>query len=259
MATLLLSAVLGDAMLFRRLLLAVTMAYAPPGWAKTDPAPPVPQGSRIEAQFTAKVRSLGHAVNLALLVDERITTLLRHAMEEYYLFGFTADERIAPMLDPTPLAEATIVLFDDNGKVRETTNLNTPFAQLHQVGASAPNLFMLETSEGGFGQFTGTSGKVLSIDQGIIRHVTAIDDETKTAEDIALQRSPGSDWRILAVPSHVGTIFQVICRPGDANDAGFGESYITYRIDKGTWHRNRIVTNGYCNWENGFPPLSSFP
>lgn len=176
-------------------------------------------------------------------------------MEEYYWFGATADQEVAEILDAEPLAEAQMVLVDDGGKMGEPIPVGTPFARLR----STPNEFVLEVSQGGFGQFTGTFGRVFTIEQGSVRYLgAALDDAAGTVEDIVLQRSPGSDWRIIPA-SHGSDIYQVVCQPGEADGNGFGEVYVTYRQDKSGWHKRQRASHGYCTWPNGFPPLRAFP
>ncbi|MEO5373985.1 MAG: hypothetical protein H7840_06840 [Alphaproteobacteria bacterium] len=255
--------------LSRRRLLRLMLAGSAAGlscpsrpWAKDDEPPhDIPAGYKLEIRHPLKTRTHGRSGHLALLVDQRITALSRPAMEEYYFFGYTEDTEVAKTMDAQALAEAQMVIHDDDGKTVETIFLGTPFARLRAVAltSSAPHEFVIETSQGGFGQFTGTYGRVFTIEQGAIRYSTAIDDETNAPEDMVLQRSPGTDWRIIPASGRGSDIYQVICRSDETDGTGFGEVYVSYRLDKTGWHKRRRMGQGFCTWTDGFPVLRAFP
>ncbi|MFN3076580.1 MAG: hypothetical protein ABT940_06855 [Alphaproteobacteria bacterium] len=236
--------------------LAVDLSRTVPAWAGGGGTLATPTGYRVDAQFPARSRGLSQ---IALLVDTRINVLVRDSMEEFYLYGFTSDTEIAQLLEKEALAEARLVLYDDQNGIANTTELGSPFARLRTAGPPAPDTFVLETTHGGFGQFNGVRASLLVIDHGTVRRLSAVDDDTGTTEEIQLLRSRGSDWRILTTPRRPGSVFQVLCRPDEADDKGFGETYITYRLEKSVWHRRQQTGRGYCTWPDGFPPLRSFP
>jgi hypothetical protein len=191
---------------------------------------------------------------LVLVADQRLNPANRKAMQDWYMFGFSDPPPANPPVTAQALADAELRLVDANGATLASQPLATPFAGLQTVAllGSRPTEFVLEIAQGGFGQFTGTLAKPLTVQAGTLRTLSA------EGEEIVLVKAPKTDWRI--VPGTRGSdIFQVVCSRGDDGGYGYAEDYFTFRQEAGAWRKFVRRARGYCVWPDGFPPFSAFP
>jgi hypothetical protein len=227
--------------------------------------PPRPADAALGRQVVVRLmlNASAHGIEGAveLVGDARIDARTRRPLQDWYMFGFNDPPAVAPPVDVEALAEAELRLVASGGRTLATFPLQTPFAALQSValGGDRPTDFVLETTQGGFGQFTGSLARPFTVEAGGIRFLKAEGDRGEV-EDVVLVRGPRTDWRIIpAVRGGGSEIFQVVCRPGEGGDDAFGEDYVAYRRSGTQWRRQQRQGRGYCSWPDGFPPLSSFP
>lgn len=229
--------------------------------AATEIPVAVPAGSAVAELYPLRKDPHGSQGALALVTDQRLNLGNRRAMQDWYMFGFADPPPVTPPVTVRALADAELRLVDASGTIVSSLPLATPFAALRAVALNGSQLwdFVLETSQGGFGQFTGTYAKPLVVQGGALRMLSATD-AAGVAEEIVLVRAPKTDWRMVPAARGQGSeIFQVMCRPAEGAGDAFGEDYITYRQEGGLWRKLQRSARGYCVWPDGFPSFSAFP
>lgn len=198
---------------------------------------------------------------LVLTVDDRLTPVTAKALQEFQWFGFGEGPPVKPPVTQVPLAEAELKLVDGRGQVLASLALGSPFAAL-SAAALLPGrgaAFVLEVSNGGFGQFTGTIGRPFAVEAGRLRYLTATSPDGPVGE-IELKRAPRTDWLVLpATGGKPGEMLQAACLPGQGEGDGFAEVLTSWRWEGDGWRRRERTGRGYCNWSPGLPPLSAFP
>lgn len=221
----------------------------------------VPPGAVVAELHPLRKTPHGLEGALVLVADHRITAATRAALQDWYMFGFAEPVAIKPTVTSQALAEAELWLVDSAGKVVSARPLATPFAQLRAVAllGDRPTEFLLETTMGGFGQFTGTIGRALMVEKGAVKPISALDKGTGAMAELILSRAPKTDWRIIPASSKGSDIFQVRCLPAQGGASSFGEEYVSYRPCGETMCRSQRLAEGYCAWSDGFPMLGAFP
>lgn len=238
-------------------LLAVPTARAADGLERIA----VPAGSVVAELHALRKGVHGIDGSLALITDERITAANRRGLQDWYMFGFAEPVAVNPPVTRQALADAELRLVEPSGRIVTAMPLSTPFAQLRAIPlfGDRPTEFLLETAMGGFGQFTGTAGRLLTVQRGAIKAIAARDKATGAEEDVILSRAPKTDWRVIPARSTGSDIFQVRCLPAQGSVDSFGEEYVSYRPCPEGLCRTRRVGRGYCAWPDGFPMLAEFP
>lgn len=193
--------------------------------------------------------------------DARITPATQNALQDFQWFGFGEPPAVTPPVTSVPLGEAELRVEDKAGREVATMPLGSPFAVLSavtMVPESGP-AFLIEVSNGGFGQFTGTVGRPFVVQGGRLRFLDATGSDGTTS-DITLLRAPHTGWLVLpASGGRAGEFFQATCLPGEGGADGFAEALTAWRWDRDGWRRHQRTGRGYCNWAPGLPPLSAFP
>lgn len=198
---------------------------------------------------------------VVLSTDDRITPQAARSLQEFQWFGFGDAPPTRPPVTQHPLADAELRMTDARGQVVQALPLGSPFAGLSAVTLlpGKGNVFVLEVSNGGFGQFTGTIGRPFAVEAGRLRFLSATLPDNTTAE-IELKRAPRTDWLILpATGGKPGEVLQAACQPGQGGDEGFAEVLSAWRWEQGGWRRHQQISRGYCSWFPGMPSLSAFP
>lgn len=198
---------------------------------------------------------------VVLRTDSRITPAMAIPLQDYQWFGFGEPPPVRPPVTSAPLADAELRLEDKAGREMVSMPLGSPFAALSAVPLlpDKGRAFVLEVSNGGFGQFTGTLGRPFAVEAGRLSFLVAVGPSDAPAGDIVLTRAPRTGWLVLpAAAGRPGELLQATCLPGGGGADGFAEILTAWRWD-GVWRRHERRGRGYCNWAPGLPALSAFP
>lgn len=239
--------------------LAMALIVAEAGAASARDADP---GMVVAASFPLARRHHGADGAVVLLADRRVTAATIKPLQDFQWFGFGAAPDVAPPVTQHPLRDALLRLTDGSGGALATVELGTPFASL-RTATLLPDKgkhFVIETANGGFGQFTGTLARLFTVEDGGLRFLSAEDGPGAPRREIHLRKAAGADWLILpATGGRPGEILQASCRPGEGTRAGFAQILESWRLEEDGWRRRVAISLGYCAWVPGLPPLSAFP
>lgn len=206
-----------------------------------------PKGYRIVASCP-----FGEFGRLQLLLDERVSP---DVLESHWGTG--------PWEGPTP-KPALLLWKTRNNEVKATLTLEHPLARLADKSrvVHEPPRITVDFSAG-FGSYNGPITRWIVPENGQLAWARVADSEGRFSE-ISVMESLKTSWRRVIRGDGTLDVLEIACRPefmrDDSETVDFKKTFTRYHFDGKSWtRRNREESGMWENWDEPFPPESSFP